>query len=516
MYGYPINSSTPLNNYANIINTYTRKNDYIWANSNIDKSNIMAKKLVVNDIIVTKEDDKIWCTQDYVVSGREYYNIQVMNEVTLPTPITGTINDSTSFYNRSICEYYNSTYARINFRNGGGLTTKWVNYIWDSNDGIHYKLNTSKSSNNIFNVNSPNCLNYAFIYINGSYEWPLQYFMFDGTYENIKSIERYNGSGLENYDFNMTAINKVGTGRYLAKNGIYTTDITSIQVPNITQLNYRINLYKNAFNLNIDTLTSTASLFKNYMCCTIPNINTNNVTNMASMFYNCRYLITIPNINTEQVTDMSNLFYHSYNLLYVPNFNTSSVTNMSNAFVGCADLKYIPNFDTKNVINFSTMLYGCNNLIEVPNFSTNNAVNMVSAFYGLTTVSNFPNFNTNNVTNMASMFRNCSRITSTTRLNTTLVTSMSHMYDYCTSLETVYQYNTSNVSYMAGMFANCNNLSNASIQNIINMVLNSNVTSESYKTLNTENINSPLYNTKFSNSYYSNRHSELTAAGWEF
>ena len=66
-----------------------------------------------------------------------------------------------------------------------------------------------------------------------------------------------------------------------------------------------------------------------------------------------------------------------------------------------------------------------------------------------------------------------------------------------------------------GMFRNCNNLSNASIQNIVNMCLNSNVIT-SYKNLNNTNSYSPLYQTKFDNSYYQNRWAELDAAGWEY
>lgn len=61
-------------------------------------------------------------------------------------------------------------------------------------------------------------------------------------------------------------------------------------------------------------------------------------------------------------------------------------------------------------------------------------------------------------------------------------------------------------------------LYNESIQNIVNMCINSNVTNTrtTYKNLSISNLNGPLYNTKFNNSYYSNRLSELTAAGWTY
>ena len=57
---------------------------------------------------------------------------------------------------------------------------------------------------------------------------------------------------------------------------------------------------------------------------------------------------------------------------------------------------------------------------------------------------------------------------------------------------------------------------NDSIQNIVNMCLNSNITTSTYKNLSNANSYSPLYQTKFDNSYYSDRLSDLTNAGWTY
>lgn len=66
------------------------------------------------------------------------------------------------------------------------------------------------------------------------------------------------------------------------------------------------------------------------------------------------------------------------------------------------------------------------------------------------------------------------------------------------------------------MFGYCNNLSTDSIQNIINMCLNSNITTASYKNLNTSNYYSPFYRSNITNSKYTNRKTELSAAGWKY
>ena len=86
----------------------------------------------------------------------------------------------------------------------------------------------------------------------------------------------------------------------------------------------------------------------------------------------------------------------------------------------------------------------------------------------------------------------------------------------CVNLVSLPELNTSRVSYMLSMVAQCNNLSNASIQNVVNMCLNSNITDINYKNLSNTNTYSPLYNTKFDNTYYQNRWEELSNAGWTY
>jgi surface protein len=86
----------------------------------------------------------------------------------------------------------------------------------------------------------------------------------------------------------------------------------------------------------------------------------------------------------------------------------------------------------------------------------------------------------------------------------------------CSNLVDLPQFNTTQVANMTNAFSGCNKLSNASIQNIINMVLSSNVPSNQRNLYTNNSQASPFYNTIFNNSYYTNRFSELTAAGWTY
>lgn len=84
IYGLPVTNVTPLANYANIINNNVRDEGHILAYNISDRSNILNKQLLNNDIITTLGEDKIWCTSSYINAGKKYYNLQIVNEVVVP------------------------------------------------------------------------------------------------------------------------------------------------------------------------------------------------------------------------------------------------------------------------------------------------------------------------------------------------------------------------------------------------------------------------------------------------
>ena len=189
---------------------------------------------------------------------------------------------------------------------------------------------------------------------------------------------------------------------------------------------------------------------------------------------------TISTLKDIRITDMSgtitnccNLFRQAQNLISIDltNFNTNNVTNMSNMFYKCSNLTgNIPNFNTNNVTNMQRMFYDCSNL-----------------------TGNIPNFNTGNVIKMSSMFYNCLNLTGG-NFNFTTV---------------------SKVTNMSNMFYGCNNLNQDALNSIYNMCINA--TSVSQKNLSNSSSYSPLYGTKFNNSYIpSSFKTRLTAAGWTY
>ena len=120
----------------------------------------------------------------------------------------------------------------------------------------------------------------------------------------------------------------------------------------------------------------------------------------------------IANLNTEEVTNMYSMFYACSSLtsLDVSNFNTQKVENMSDMFSACLDLKSlnVSHFDTQNVKNMSRMFYNCRSLtsLDVSKFDTQNVTDMSYMFSwckGLNSL-DLSKFDTQNVTDMSRMF----------------------------------------------------------------------------------------------------------------
>ena len=124
-------------------------------------------------------------------------------------------------------------------------------------------------------------------------------------------------------------------------------------------------------NLNTEMVTTMEGMF--YECnpltsLDVTNFNTANVTNMSSMFQSCsiRSSLDLTSFNTANVTDMSSMFkYSDITSLDLTSFNTANVTDMSSMFEHCRLLKSIfvsDKFVTNQITNGDNMFNNCTNL----------------------------------------------------------------------------------------------------------------------------------------------------------
>ena len=224
--------------------------------------------------------------------------------------------------------------------------------------------------------------------------------------------------------------------------------------------------------LNTEKVTRMSCMFFNCSSLTsldVTHFNTANVTDMSCMFFNCSSLtsLDVTHFNTANVTDMMSMFSNCSSLtsLDVTHFNTAKVTNMRSMFSSCSSLTSldVTHFNTANVTDMSSMFYSCSSLasLDVTDFNTANVENMSNMFrdcIGLISL-DVTHFNTAKVTNMRFMFSRCSSLISldVTHFNTENVTNMRNMFSGCSSLTSldVTNFNTAKVPDMSYMFANC-------------------------------------------------------------
>ena len=251
----------------------------------------------------------------------------------------------------------------------------------------------------------------------------------------------------------------------------------------------------------------------------IENLNTQNVTDMSSMFSDCQKLtsLDLSNFNTSNVKYMRSMFGFCQELtsLNVTNFNTANVEDMRSMFKNCSALTGIfasNKFVTDMVIDGSDMFSGCDKLIgaikyigsqtdhhyanyENGYFSPEGGFPAYAVFdggtrtltfgrglskpagaYDLNVENNTPGWNAQkeNIekvvfdasfanarpTSCYYWFCGCSKLTDIEgieNLNTENVTNMNSMFDRCSALTSLdlTNFSTAKVSGMSYMFMGC-------------------------------------------------------------
>ena len=143
-------------------------------------------------------------------------------------------------------------------------------------------------------------------------------------------------------------------------------------------------------------------------------------------------------------------FYFLYNVKKLGIMDFNSCTDASSAFDGLENLESIEALiNTTDLYYTESMFQNCKKLTNVPLFDIQNSTRLDYTFY------------------------NCASLIAIPQLNTSSVTKMDYMCSGCTSLVTVPVLNTSGVTGSMGyMFKDCPALSEASLNNILEMLTN--------------------------------------------
>ena len=192
---------------------------------------------------------------------------------------------------------------------------------------------------------------------------------------------------------------KKNVGETLPKNSAWVEDRQQVATINKNLGNGTI--VHIVFDKSFSTYTPT-SLYKFFANLTklktitgLEYLNTEKVTNMSYMFFNCSSLtsLDVTHFNTAKVTNMNRLFSYCSSLtsLDVTHFNTAKVTNMNRLFSYCSSLTSldVTYFNTANVTGMNNMFYSCSALTTIyasDNFVTDKVEYSYNMFYDCTSL----------------------------------------------------------------------------------------------------------------------------------
>ena len=184
----------------------------------------------------------------------------------------------------------------------------------------------------------------------------------------------------------------------------------------------------------------------------LSNWDSSYATDMNSMFKYCNSLvfIDVSELNTNNVTNMDSMFYmqswggkSGLTSLDVSNWNVNNVTNMNSMFAWCSSLTSldVSNWNVNNVTNMNGMFSGCSSLtsLDVSNWNVNNVTDIYWMFGGCSSLTSLDvsNWNVNNVTNISNMFYDCSSLTSLKLFDfskLTSITDINKLFSGCKKL----------------------------------------------------------------------------------
>ena len=259
-------------------------------------------------------------------------------------------------------------------------------------------------------------------------------------------------------------------------------------------------------NLNTENVTNMNSMFDRCSALTsldLTNFNTAKVSDMSYMFMGCSALTTIfvsDKFVTEQVISSDNMFHMCINLIGAIEYDGSKIdhtyANYENGYFspeggfhayaefneGTGTLTFRRGLSKpagaydlnvgNNLPGWDGQREKINKVVFDASFANAKPTSCYAWFSqcsNLTEIKGIENLNTQNVTNMSWMFYCCPGLTSldVSKFDTQNVEDMSDMFSSCTVLKSlnVSNFNTQNVKNMTDMFNNCPGLTSLDVSN---------------------------------------------------
>ncbi|MCR5201890.1 MAG: DUF285 domain-containing protein [Lachnospiraceae bacterium] len=230
-------------------------------------------------------------------------------------------------------------------------------------------------------------------------------------------------------------------------------------------------------NLDVSKVANMSYTFQgceNLKTLDLSNWKTDKLNNIQSCFNSCSNLKEIKglnNLNVLNVTNMSYMFYNCHNIetLDISNWQTNNLSDIQSIFKDCRNLKEIKglnNLNVSKVQNMDYMFSDCNNIktTDLTGWQTDNLRSMENAFnwcINLKEIKGLENLNVSKIKNMSGLFQFCFNLENVDISNWKLnsFSDMRYMFKNCTRLKEIKGLNISKLLdkniILLNMFENC-------------------------------------------------------------
>lgn len=313
-------------------------------------------------------------------------------------------------------------------------------------DNLVFVIDTSKESNNIFNLPLAGTVNCTVDWGDGVIERFTTASNKSHTYPSRGEYTIQIYGILTSFTFSSATLYQPKLIRCLSFGTLALTSFNFqsctnlIQVPSnlptgVTSLANCFNGCSN-FNWPIDTwdvsrVTSLASTFANSSFNrSLNSWNTSRVTNLAATFLNnSSFNEAIGSWNTSGVTSLSQTFEGTRFNQSISSWDTSRLTDMYRTFFGSVFNQPIGDWNTSSLTTLQQTFYNCQFNQLISGWNTSNVTNMIQTF-ALNGVFNQPigSWNVGKVTSFAETFRDCAYNQPLSGWDTSSATTFSSMF----------------------------------------------------------------------------------------
>ena len=238
-------------------------------------------------------------------------------------------------------------------------------------------------------------------------------------------------------------------------------------------------------DMSLPQANTVADMFQD--CSSLETVGTISIPSAGTvyeMFQTCSSLVSVQNIQMDAADNASSMFQDCTALttLTLSGVDNNTLTSMGRMFQNCSSLENLTFSPVSNkVTQVNRMFSNCQKLASVDVSGISGSLTMCDAMFyncsALTGITFNDGFNTSNITDFSDMFYRCSSLTSLdiSMFDTHFATTMSEMFCVCSKLATLTtgtNFATNNLTNAYNMFNGCQKLTAVDVSRLAGNIQN--------------------------------------------